>query len=284
MSEQTNDVPNMQLTSRDVAIFETIHSCDGMLGAQQIQRLFFSGWYQTRTRLTKLWKNGWVDRPERAWRAALPDMVYWLTSQSAEYLAALNGQTLAEFYWQSRPRPKLIPHDLRVNDFRLDVMEACELYPQFRLEEWVTGGEFWRSPDTISFRNNDGKSVKRQVRPDGYFAIRHGNQRFRFLLEIDMGTEDNPRLGREKMVPGAAYMLDKAYEKRFGANTGRWLFVTTSERRVQHMKAQAERDVNKHAHIFYFTTFAEVNSKSIFTEPIWYRGNFGELTSLFDVD
>ena len=46
---------------------------------------------------------------------------------------------------------------------------------------------------------------------------------FRYLLEIDRSTEDNPRFMREKVIPGKAYLKTKAYKNRFGKQTGRWL-------------------------------------------------------------
>ncbi len=55
----------------------------------------------------------------------------------------------------------------------------------------------------------------------------------RYLLEIDRSTEDNPRFFREKILPGLAYIKTKAYEERFGHRSGRWLVVTTGEKRLR---------------------------------------------------
>ena len=42
-----------------------------------------------------------------------------------------------------------------------------------------------------------------------------------------MRTEDNPRFGEEKVLPGIAYVRSEVYAQRFGDKSGRWLVVTT---------------------------------------------------------
>src|SRR4051812_22840109 len=115
----------MYLTGRDKHILEAIHAHDGMLGAEQIRRLFFNSWRVTRERLSKLYQNGYIARPDRRQRAALSDMIYWLSEQGAEIVAGLRGQALDEFKWRKTPRWALVEHDLAVNTFRIDVNEAC---------------------------------------------------------------------------------------------------------------------------------------------------------------
>ena len=42
-------------------------------------------------------------------------------------------------------------------------------------------------------------------------------------------------------MPGLAYVKSQAYTDRFGHRSGRWLVVTTGERRLANMLSQAER-------------------------------------------
>lgn len=93
--------------------------------------------------------------------------------------------------------------------------------------------------------------------------------RVRYLLEIDRSTEDNPRFYREKILPGLSYLKTKAYKERFGHSSGRWLVVTTGERRLRNMLNQARR-ANTNG-LFYFTTFDQVNLETILHPPIWRR-------------
>lgn len=82
-----------------------------------------------------------------------------------------------------------------------------------------------------------------------------------------MGSEDNPRFAREKVWPGVAYIGSDQYVKRFGLKHGRYLVVTTGERRIRNMKAQAERHGGKG--LFYFSTFEKVTPESALTDRIW---------------
>lgn len=280
----------MHFTERDKRILEAVHAFDGMLGAQQIRRVFFNSWRTTRERLSKLYQNGYLARPDRRQRAALPDMVYWLTEQGADIVAGLHGQDLREFKWRATPRWSLVEHDLAVNTFRLDVSQACAQTPGFELEEWIPQGEFWAYPDQIEYTDSQGKKAKRGIRPDGFCVVRRWREaegtwyRHRMLLEIDMATEDNPRFGREKARPGVAYLRSAAYERRFGYKSGRWLVVTTGRRRMANMKRQTETDVGTDAAVFYFTTFDQITPETLLTAPIWVKGGDEQPTALFRPD
>jgi hypothetical protein len=91
------------------------------------------------------------------------------------------------------------------------------------------------------------------------------------LLELDRGTEDNPRFVREKVLPGLAYLRSEAYRNRFGSNSGRWLVVTTSERRVTNMRRQVEAATVGEAVPFYLTTLEQATAGNVLFDPIWVR-------------
>ncbi len=278
----------MRLTDDDLQILEAIHAYDGMLGAKQIMRLTSRSWHAIRKRLSKLYQNGYIARPDRHQRAALPDMVYWLAPRGAEQVAGLSGKDLSEFRWRKQLRLSMVAHDLAVNDFRITVFLTCKDNPYLELAEWVSSGEFWAYPDQVDYRDISGKAVHRKVRPDGYFLLRFWSEphglwgRKRFLLELDRSTEDNPRFAREKVRPGIAYLQSTAYEKRFGNKGGCWLIVTTGERRMLNMKRQTESTVEKdqHAANFYFTTLDQVSEETVLTAPIWLPGGSDQSISL----
>ena len=93
-----------------------------------------------------------------------------------------------------------------------------------------------------------------------------------------MGSEDNPRFAREKVRPGVAYLNSKQYLERFGQQYGRYLVVTSGERRMRNMKVQAERNGGKN--LFYFSTFGDIRSGTILTEPVWRLAGHQELRSI----
>jgi hypothetical protein len=258
----------MQLTERDKRILQAVHTYDGMLGFKQIQRIFGMGKSQAEQRLKLLYQHQYLNRPIRKQRMRLPQMIYWLDKQGAELVASLEGLSTAQLGWRKEPRWFQVEHDLAVNDFRLDISEACKKNLDISLETWIPEGEFWSYPDLVEYRYSDRK-LQRRIRPDGYFMLTIPRNRIRYLLEIDRGTEDNPRFLREKILPGMAYIRTKKYEERFGHRSGRWLVVTTGERRMQNMLRQARRVDNKG--IFYFTTYDQISVESILQSPIWLR-------------
>ena len=270
----------MHFTRRDSRILEAIHAYDGMLGAHQIRRMFFTGERQCRGRLSLLFQHGYLARPDRRQRASLPGMIYWLDRRGAEHVAVLSGMTVQDLGWRRAPRWSQVVHDLAVNDFRLDVSEACARHPGCELERWVPEGEFLAHPDTVTYARADGRQARRQVRPDGFFVIRQGAYRSRLLLELDRATEDNPRFVRQKVLPGLAYLRSGAYQRRSGFGSGRWLVVTTSERRLHNMKQATERVVEQGARVFWFTTSDRVTPETVLTSPIWHRGGSDERVAL----
>jgi hypothetical protein len=280
-----------RFTKRDGEILEAIHRFDGMLSPSQVARLFFNpntGLRQAQHRLHLLWGGGYLKRPDRFKRMEIGAAVYFLDKKGASYVAGLRGEILSGFKWRTKPRWSLVKHDLAVNDFIIDMMWSCGEHPYFELKEWIPSGEFWANPDEVKYTDHNGKRAKRRVRPDIYFLIsfsgadgKRGN--FRFLVEIDNGSEDNLRIGREKVLPGIAYIDSDAYEKRFGHKTGAFLFVTTSKRRVDNMMRRTEAVAGKRAGIFYFTWFDQVTPETVLTAPIWFRGSGGESGSLVEM-
>jgi hypothetical protein len=271
----------MRLTERDQRILEAIHAHDGLLSFPQIKRIFFKGKSQAEVRLRLLYQHGYVNRPTLPERRRVPEMIYWLDRGGAEIVASLNGTPLQEFPWRREPRWFQVEHDLAVNDFRLDIEAACQAAKDVTLETWIPESEFWAHPDQVTYKTNEGQ-VKRRIRPDGLFTLTTGGHRFRYLLEIDRSTEDNPRFLREKIVPGLAYLKSEAYNERFGHRSGRWLVVTTGERRLGNMLRQAQRADTRG--LFYFTTYDKLNIETVLSSPIWRRADRQELVPLFFID
>lgn len=265
-----------RLTTRDKRILETIHAFDGLLSLRQVDRLFFSGKgrSQSRARMRVLFDNAYVNMPDPASIHQVPvgETVYWLDRKGAALVAGLSGKRPNQMKWRKGPRYSLIEHDLKVNDFRIALQDACRSENGNELNQWVPESEFSSQADRVSYETAAGKKMSRLIRPDGYFTIerqpRLGNSKlFSFLLEIDMGTEDNPRFAREKVRPGIAYLKSEQYVVRFGQPYGRYLVITTGHRRAANMKAQAERHGGKN--LFYFATFDDLCAETILTEPVW---------------
>lgn len=277
----------IRITPRDKRILETIHAFDGILSLQQVDRLFFSGRNrsQPRARMRILYDNAYVNMPgpQDIHQVPLGETIYWLDRKGASIVAGLRGQSVNQLKWRSKPRYSLIEHDLKVNDFRIVMREACRLREDIELRSWIAESEFASRPDRIKFETSSGKIATRSLRPDGYFLIEHNprigrTKPFAFLLEIDMGSEDNPRFAREKIQPGIAYLKSAQYAERFDQPHGRYLVITTGRRRMLNMKEQAERHGGKG--LFYFSTFDAIRMKSVISEPVWFLAGHQEPRSI----
>jgi len=290
MAKKTRRIPHygrcavslpMRLTERDQRILEAIHVYDGLLSFSQIKRMFFTGKSQAELRLRLLYQNGYLNRPDKEQRRKIPEMVYWLDRKGAEVVASLNSITVQDLGWRKDPRWFQIDHDLAVNDFRLDIENACRVTPNIRLETWVPESDFLAFPDRIKYLHGQ-QELSRYIRPDGYFMLATNQHLIRYLLEIDRSTEDNPRFFRDKILPGLAYIKSQAYEERFGHRSGRWLVVTTGKRRMKNMLLQAKRANTKG--LFYFTTFDQINFETILFSPIWVRTDRPDPVPLVFID
>jgi hypothetical protein len=269
----------LPLTARDRDILEASYEVDGMLGARQISRLFFKGvWRTTRGRLSKLYKSGFVDRPDRRTRMSLPEMVYWLSPRGARLVAEQNGIPFEEFQWVKNPRLDRVPHHLPLGDLRIRVMETCEQTPDLRLLSWTGQAPFAQHTDIVEFRDTKGKLRRRYIEPDGLFIVYNEATDItaRCLLEYDRGTKDGVAIVNEKVLPGLAYLNSQHYFLRTGYHSGRWLFVVhskDSELRLRYLKRTIEYAAKQYARFFWFTTYeAAMNASNLILDKIWYRG------------
>jgi hypothetical protein len=146
--------------------------------------------------------------------------------------------------------------------------------------------------DVIEFeikgKNGENRTEKKGICPDGYFEIVDEKRkingtpaRARFLLEIDRSTHDNPSFGREKIIPGVAYIKSPAFKRRFGYNSGRWLIVTTGNTRMKNLMQQTFQLAGSFSKTFLFTTFNQLMNKNILTAPIWTQPGSNQPLALF---
>ena len=309
--------PPMRFQARDGQIIETIYEFDGVMAKRQLKRLFWAGSSERamEKRLSLLYHNGYLDWPGMGqWRSEpIPEPVCWLGWKGALWLAGQRGASVeppeklnesqlrrleralreAGLRWVREPRWSQLPHDLAINDVRIELVSALDELPQLTLERWVTEGAFAAEMDVVAYTINGqsggARPRKRGVRPDGYFVIydreraaRGQPARARFLLEVDNTTHDLASFGREKVLPGIAYLKDPAYELRFGVNAGRWLVVTLgTERRLRSLMDRARQVGGADAGLFWFTTFRELAAANPLCAPIWRQAGRDEPFALF---
>jgi hypothetical protein len=163
--------------------------------------------------------------------------------------------------------------------------------PSFKIDKWLSESVFRSNTDVVSFQaqSKDGKfrTAKKGVCPDAYFEIVDEGRkasgephRARFLLELDRATHDNPSFGREKVLPGVAYIKSPQYKARFGYNSGCWLVVTIGDRRLENLMQQTQDKAAQDAPMFFFTTLDRMAIENVFISPIWLQPNSDKPVSL----
>jgi hypothetical protein len=291
----------MRFQDRDGEILKAIYKYGGMLSRRQLKAMF---WPEAtdramNKRLTPLSRADYVSWPtdEQYRTKPIPEPIIWLGTKGILHIAGQEGnevqepanngenqsrqleQTLRNFgiRWLREPNWNQIPHDLKVTDVWLAVEKAATDSPSFTLEYWIPEREFRSRPDKVEFTLK-GKHESRRMIPDGYFVIadeerraKEQSFRARFLLELDMATEDNPRFESEKIAAGAAYLQSSQYKERFGVNAGRWLIVTTGETRMKHLMERTAHAAGEAAGLFLFSTLRQALAVNMLTSPVWHR-------------
>lgn len=298
--------PAMRFQKRDGEILDAIYKYGGLMAKRQIHEVFWpkASWRAMEMRLSLLYHQGYLDWPSlEAWRTRpIPEPVCWLGWKGALWLASRQGLTVQQLekptdvslqrlaqglrregvHWLREPRWSQLAHDVRIVDVWLAVERAVKELPHLTLETWIAERELHNAMSVVEYMVQDASGrphrKRRGVIPDGYFCIVDERRRqeglparARFLLEVDMGTIDAGRFGEEKVAAGLAYIQSQAYAARFGDNSGRWLFVTTTDRRRDNLIYQAHQAVGTDTQMFLFTTLGQVMQANILTAPIWWQ-------------
>jgi hypothetical protein len=161
----------------------------------------------------------------------------------------------------AEPAALFVRHRLEINRVHLLVRFSSIPVPGWWLIRWQ------------DFRQTLSASVP--LIPDGYFELGSKDGFRSCFVEIDLGTEAAPVLGKK-----AALYLELAtsgeFPKQFGRSQFRVLIVTTSERRLQNLRAAVAKHTDK---IFWFATLDEL-SRERFWSGVWLRPTGNQLQSL----
>jgi hypothetical protein len=306
----------MRFQERDYEILQAIYDHDGILAKRQIYKIFWSGLTPRamEKRLSKLFHSGYLTWPSiKQWHTLpISEPICWLDWKGILMVAGKMGVMVEPpdkdnennlrklekelrakgIRWTREPRWIQLGHDIAATDFRLSVEKAITLSHSLSLVHWITDGTFRSNMDVIEYeakgKNGENRAEKKGICPDGYFEIIDEKRRIngtparaRFLVEIDMSTHDNPSFGREKAIPGVAYIKSAAFKRRFGYNSGRWLIITTGNTRMKNLMQQTIQSVGAFSKTFLFTTFEQLTSKNVLTEPIWTQPGSHQPLALF---
>lgn len=168
----------------------------------------------------------------------------------------------------------------------LTLRSACLFQPELVLRSLLVERDLRVDAQPVQYTSLTGRQVQRKVIPDAYVQIerRAGESKpfpSRLLLEIDLSTHPNRRFAENKVLAGLAWLKSGQYRRRFGASRGRWLVVTKSQQRLEHLRETTQRAAGKEALLWYFTTFDQITSQTLLTEPIWSRASDTAPVALF---
>ena len=311
--------PPMRFQDRDTRILGAIQDYGGVLAKRQVHSIFWPGKSKRamQKRLAKLKGNQYVKWPSLDQRKSfpIPEPILWLDWKGALLLA--NGANLnvdkpkrtnenqlrlferalqaKGFRWLREPHWNQLNHDITAVDIRLKFEEDIQDFPHLQLDQWINETVFRSNMDRVNFSYKDTKGQLRQgkrgVIPDGFLCIIDQNRQSQglpakanFLLEVDMATHSNPNFSMEKAAAGAAYIKSREFKTRFGSNSGRWLIITTSEVRMQHLMEHTQERIPTRSNLFLFTSLSNFFSKNVFSEAIWQICNQDDPTTLLEAE
>lgn len=140
-------------------------------------------------------------------------------------------------------------------------MKINEIYATVRFGKLPNGGHT-RGWQTFPAPVATGTSLI----PDSYIEVESSGQIRAMFVEADLGTEAL-RIWRKKTSEYVKLALSGNFTKIFSQPQFRVLVLTTSERRLENIRAAVRQSTDK---IFWFSTFQSINREG-FWSPVWLR-------------
>jgi hypothetical protein len=168
-----------------------------------------------------------------------------------------------------------LAHLLKTNDVRIAI-ERAAAQTEWQVNPWLDERTLRRRQmkDYIEILDSQGSKQQVAVVPDGYFALVKLDDEFHHFIEIDLHTTTGTssrsahRDWVRRVQAYIAYYRSEKYQARYHSDTFRVLTVTTSERRLAHLKEITEHTGGKAR--FFFTTYEALSAETALTAPIWH--------------
>jgi hypothetical protein len=164
----------------------------------------------------------------------------------------------------------ILPHMIDIAWTYVRFTQFCRTYG-YSLEEW----------------NRPTKRNAAGLIPDAVFVIRTDKRPFRFMTEVDRGTEPlmSPRENndiKKKFEKYETYLESGEYEKEYGDKKGRVLFIVPSLKRLQNIKSICEKVNVVFLKRYWFCVMGELKAYDVFFKPIWQHAGSEETHSLIE--
>ena len=245
-----NNKTSIMLQPRDLRLLEALESMRVINREQAAMVAGFASRTRANERLLALTRAAYLKRAFVGRREA----VYWLASKPL-HQEKKRGDSQAE------PASLFLNHQLEINRVHLLVQ-----YSGIPVRGWWFG--CWRSFQTPL-------STTIPLIPDGYCEIGSAQGLRSMFVEVDLGTEAVPILARK-----ASLYLQLAasgeFSQAFGRSQFRVLLITTSDRRLQNIRAAIAKLTDK---IFWMGTLDLVTVEKFWT-ACWHRPNGDQLQTI----
>jgi hypothetical protein len=229
------------MQGRDLRLFEALETMRVIDREQAKVVCRFKSTRRANARLLSLTRAGFLKRASIGSNQA----VYWLANRELQK-ARKRGDSAAE------PASLFLRHRLEINRVQLLVQ-----YTGIPVPGWWFG--IWRS-----FQQPVDATVP--LIPDGYFEIASAQGVRPTFVEIDLGTEAIPILVRKARLY-LQLATSGEFSKIFGRSQFRVVMVTTSDRRLDGMRAAVAQLTDK---IFWFGTLDMLTTER-FWSATWLR-------------
>jgi hypothetical protein len=280
------EAPRCLLQERDIALLEdlwryrclTTSQLELLRGSDADPALRFVSRLTLTRRLKLLFHGKYVRRLARPSIAGMQEPVYLLDSEGAKTLSLRHGEVSAR---ASSQLPKLaaLEHILAINQFRVSLSAAAVLARDTKsgceLMEWQAGNA---ARFSVTLATDPNKPIPRKVAliPDGQFAIKTGDLKLFYFLEVDLGSEVS-RILTEKCRAYYAFWQSGGFGEQYSvaANVGfRVLFIApTAKRAATILGAVQKLEVGRN--MFWVALQEEITPNTV-TRPIWRDAVIGD--------
>lgn len=257
----------MRETDRDRHIVHLVYQYR-ILSQAQLQRLLRRSRSTVQQALMRLYHHRYLERVflPVAYGGSSPTL-YILDRRGIDLLRGLGIEDFTGVPDRSLSG-MFLEHTLAMNDFRINVTEACARLG-WHIQEWRTENEIKADYDRVIVRTTT-RVEKVPVVPDSYFVIDvPGRGVSHFFLELDRGKMDLKRF-RTKVLGYVQYYKTGLYQQRFGAKGFRMLAVvdTPTQVRADNLARDAERIAGV-GRRFWYAHLPILSPEQVLTGAVW---------------
>jgi DNA-binding Lrp family transcriptional regulator len=255
------DIQPLRLTNRDVEILKCVHR-HRFLRSDHVVTLCAGSRQQVLRRLQRLFHHGYLERPRCQidyYHSGSRRIAYGLGYKGAAWLKRELSLQFHQLDWKQKSHVGrlFLEHALLVSDIMVAVELACRNQENIRLLS-VDDLQIPKMREPFQWKVDIGQRQQTGVIPDRVSGLEFNGEQCWYFVEADRGTmpiiRDNldQTSFHRKLLAYEATWKQNLHRTRFGWQRFRVLTVTTSNERVQGIKAACQGLAHGHG-LFLFS-------------------------------